>query len=235
MTDGVTAREAIGAASGAVTRDGCPVDVYARLPSRGEPELISSWIPPRSSILDLGAGAGRLADPLVLLGHFVVAVDESAEMLARVRRARPILSEIGSLHLTERFDAVVLASHLVNVPDADVRLGLLATVARHLSNGGRAFLQWHAPQWFDEVMAARHSAGKLGDVGVEFQAHDLVNGVLAASVVYRVDDRSWRQDFHARRLQLAELDAEARLIGLANVRRIPGSADWLAADPAGAY
>ncbi len=40
-----------------------------------------------ASILELGCGAGRVTHPLVALGHPVVAVDESPEMLAHVRGA----------------------------------------------------------------------------------------------------------------------------------------------------
>jgi ubiquinone/menaquinone biosynthesis C-methylase UbiE len=53
----------------------------------GEPEIVHGAIPPGASILELGAGAGRMTRPLVTLGHPVVAVDESGEMLARIRGA----------------------------------------------------------------------------------------------------------------------------------------------------
>jgi len=56
----------------------------------GEPEIVHAAVPPGASILELGAGAGRVTHPLVALGHPVVAVDESAEMLARIRGAETV-------------------------------------------------------------------------------------------------------------------------------------------------
>ncbi|MCU1620896.1 MAG: hypothetical protein JWR41_2902, partial [Modestobacter sp.] len=125
-----------GQGPGAVTADGCPVEVYRLLPTLGEPELIDAWAGPETSVLDLGAGVGRIADPLVELGHDVLAVDDSAEMLRHVRRARTHLGGIVGLALDERFDVVLLASHLVNTPDGELRQGLLDAAARHLAPGG---------------------------------------------------------------------------------------------------
>jgi SAM-dependent methyltransferase len=76
-----------GAGPGVITPDGCSVDFYALLPPMGEPEIVHGAIPAGASILELGAGAGRMTHPLVELGHRVMAVDESGEMLARLRRA----------------------------------------------------------------------------------------------------------------------------------------------------
>lgn len=73
---------------GAITPDGCAVDLYALLPPGREPEIIhiaaGSAV---ASILELGSGTGRVTDALVKIGHPVVAVDESPEMLAHVRSA----------------------------------------------------------------------------------------------------------------------------------------------------
>ena len=115
---------------GAVTADGCPVEVYRRLPALGEPELVHGWAPPGARVLDLGAGVGRIADPLVALGHDVLAVDSSAEMLAGVGRARTHLGDIAGLRLAERFDVVLLASHLVSTADAELRYELLTAAVR---------------------------------------------------------------------------------------------------------
>src|SRR5690242_10405608 len=134
-----------------ITNDGCAVEVYTRLPSLGEPELIHSVAPEHGSILDLGAGVGRIADPLVALGHRVVAVDDSPDMLARVAAAERVCSRIEDLRLAERFDVVVLASHLVNTVDGHTRRALLETVAHHLADGGRAVIEWHPPEWFDRL------------------------------------------------------------------------------------
>jgi SAM-dependent methyltransferase len=76
-----------GTGPGVITPDGCAVELYRVLPAMGEPEVVHAAIPAGAGILELGAGAGRVTRRLVALGHPVVAVDESAEMLACVRGA----------------------------------------------------------------------------------------------------------------------------------------------------
>ena len=73
-----------------IAPDGCAVELYALLPPMGEPEIVHHAIPAGASVLELGAGAGRVTHRLVELGHPVVAVDESPDMLARIRGATGI-------------------------------------------------------------------------------------------------------------------------------------------------
>ena len=76
-----------GSGPGVITPDGCAVEFYARMTARGEPAIVHAATGPGASILELGCGAGRVTHPLVALGHPVVAVDESPDMLAYVRGA----------------------------------------------------------------------------------------------------------------------------------------------------
>jgi len=200
--------------TGPVTADGCPVEVYRLLPSMGEPELVDALVPPRARILDLGAGTGRIADPLVELGHEVVAVDDSAEMLAHVRRARPHRARIEDLHLGERFDAVLLASHLVNTPDDGLRRALLATARRHLADGGRLLVQWHEPGWFDGLRRGTVTDGEIDGITSRLEVHDLRDGVLDATVSYSDGASTWAQSFRALRLDVDRLAAELAAAGL---------------------
>ena len=93
-----------------ITPDGCAVDFYARMTAMGEPAIVHDAIGPGASILELGCGTGRITHPLTGLGHPVVAVDESPEMLAHVRGAETVCARIEDLDLGRRFDAVLLAS-----------------------------------------------------------------------------------------------------------------------------
>ena len=102
------------------------MELYELLPPGEEPAIVHAAVPPGASILELGAGAGRVTHPLLRLGHPVVAVDESPEMLARIHGAETVSAKIQSLDLGRRFDLVLLASHLVNVPDDDLRLRFIA-------------------------------------------------------------------------------------------------------------
>jgi SAM-dependent methyltransferase len=118
-----------------VTADGSPVDVYLLLPPNGEAEIVHAAVPPDASILELGSGAGRVTHPLLELGHQVVAVDDSAAMLAHVR-AETVCARIGDLRLGRTFDAVLLSSHLVNTEHAADRGAMLAAARRHLAPAG---------------------------------------------------------------------------------------------------
>ncbi|GGW18803.1 methyltransferase [Streptomyces capoamus] len=130
-----------GTGPGAITPDGCAVELYARLPVADEPDIIAAAVPAGAHILELGSGVGRVTHPLLERGFTVTAVDESADMLARVRGARTIRSSIEDLDLGERFDVVILASFLVHAGDEEVRRGLLRTCVRHVAEGGCVLIQ----------------------------------------------------------------------------------------------
>jgi SAM-dependent methyltransferase len=156
-----------GTGPGTITPDGCAVELYALLEATGEPAIVHAAVPAGASILELGAGAGRVTRPLVALGHPVVAVDESAEMLARVRGAETVRARIQELDLGRRFDAVLLASFLVNTDDRDLRRpgpGLLAATVEY-QVGDRVWTQWFTAERLDDeaLAAALGEAGLLVD------------------------------------------------------------------------
>ena len=91
---------------GVITQDGCAVEVYLRLPYRGELELLARHLPPQCSILGLGCGTGRLTRHLLEQGHAVTAVDKSPDdstRRAQLAACRRHLSPGGTL-LFQRFD-----------------------------------------------------------------------------------------------------------------------------------
>src|SRR5215469_10475132 len=110
--------------------DGSPVELYARLPELGEGEVLASVVPAGASVLELGCGVGRITRQLVRLGYRVTAVDESAEMLARVADAETVQAQIEGLELGRRFDAVLLASNLITA-EREQRRAFLETCRRH--------------------------------------------------------------------------------------------------------
>jgi SAM-dependent methyltransferase len=131
-----------GTGPGAITPDGCAVDFYAQLPAWGEPAIVHDAAGARASILELGCGTGRITRPLAALGHEVVAVDESPEMLAHVRDGQTVCARIEDLRLGRRFDAVLLASHLINADD-DTRIAFLDACRRHVADDGCVIIQHH--------------------------------------------------------------------------------------------
>ena len=188
-------------------------------------------------MLDLGCGAGRISDPLVELGHPVVAVDESAEMLAEVRLAEAVQSRIEDLALGRRFDLVLLASRLVNTPGRAARSALFGSCRRHLRPGGRLMLEWSTPEWFDQVVARGGSTGRLEPFGLELVVqgvqHDPPDGrVLAATISYRAADLTWTQSFRTERLTPEQLTGELAGHGLVGLRPAAGDSCWLLATAA---
>jgi SAM-dependent methyltransferase len=200
------------------------------LPVGDEPAIIHATVPPQASILELGCGTGRVTHPLIALGHHVTAVDESPEMLAHVRGARVVCGRIEELALDERFDAVVLGSHLVNVPDDDGLAAILACCARHVAAAGRVVIERHPEGWFDDAkdMEAVRDGITFRLRNVSRPAADLV----AATVEYRVGDREWSQSFVSRRLDDALLRDRLRDAGLRVDARLTDDGGWILARPA---
>ncbi|MDT7549843.1 MAG: hypothetical protein QOE84_2237 [Actinomycetota bacterium] len=183
---------------GVITPDGCAVEVYALLEPHDEPALIESVLPAGTTVLELGAGAGRITRPLVAAGYKVTAVDESPEMLARFADvdARQVTARIQDLDLAETFDAVLLMSHLVNTADDALRHDMLATCARHLAADGVLIVQRHPPAWF-----ARAGDLEAVDGKVDVKLRDVTRptaSTVQATVHYAHGGRLWTQRFVAK-------------------------------------
>jgi SAM-dependent methyltransferase len=126
--------------TGAVAPDGSPVEAFAQLPPGPGPALIAGRLKPASSVLELGCGAGRLLQPLVAAGHKCTGVDQSSEMLAHVPDGiETIEANIEDVDLEWTYDAVILASFLVNTPDVERRRAFLDAAAAHAH--GEIFVQ----------------------------------------------------------------------------------------------
>lgn len=137
----------MGSGPGPRTLDGCSVEFWKHLKPGTEPDLIASTVPIGGSILELGAGAGRITHPLVKRGYDVTAVDNSAEMLVEITGAKTYLSDIEDLVLERRFDAVVLGSGLIHTPEFVSKRALLDTCRRHLSTDGVVLIQRYGENW----------------------------------------------------------------------------------------
>jgi SAM-dependent methyltransferase len=227
MTD---RRNPPGTGPGVITPDGCAVDFYARMSAMGEPEIVHAAIAAGASILELGCGTGRITHPLLAFGHPVVAVDESPEMLAHVRGAETVPARIEELALGRRFDAVLLASHLINTDDTVARGALLAACLRHVAGDGSVIIQQHAPGWF----AAAADAESTKD-GIAIRMRDVSRpapGLVSATMEYVDGDRVWTHAFTARRLDDADLTATLAESGLRLDRYLTEDRGWLRAVPA---
>lgn len=207
----------------AVAPDGSPVALYALLPPDGEPELIHAAIPAGCAVLELGCGAGRITHPLLALGHAVVAVDQSAAMLAHVRGAETVLSAIETLDLGRRFPVVLLASQLVNTADAAQRAAFLHSCRRHLAPDGVLLVQRYDPAWAESV--ADFTVTHLG-IGIDFHVIARDGRRFSAEIRYSTPSGSWAHRFAARILDDAELAAELIAAALSLRRFLDAHRTW---------
>ena len=219
-----------GTGPGVITPDGCAVEFYARMTAQGEPAIVHDALGPGASILELGSGTGRITQPLVALGHPVVAVDESPEMLAYVRDAETVCSRIEDLALGRRFDAVLLASHLINA-DPATRTAFLAACRRHVAADGWVIIQQHPPDWFSAAADAESTRD-----GIILRMRDVSRpapNLVSATMEYVDGHRRWTQAFTATRLDETELAAVFVGAGLRLDRYLTEDHGWLRAAPAG--
>jgi SAM-dependent methyltransferase len=198
-----------------IAPDGSPVRLYRRLAPRTEDAaLIHGILPAGATVLDLGCGTGRLAEPLAQLGHPVTGVDNEPGMLAAPRRAAlrhatGVRAEITTLDFGRRFDAVLLMSHFVDAADAGFVDTVLRVVRSHLADGGVAVVERHLPGWAATCTESDHIVD-----GVRLWLRDLhrEGGVLAATMRYEFDDTVAEQRFSVVNVdddRLSELAAAA--------------------------
>ncbi|WP_328503582.1 class I SAM-dependent methyltransferase [Streptomyces sp. NBC_00457] len=219
-----------GTGPGAITPDGCAVEFYSRLPVGGEPDIIAGEVPAGADILELGCGVGRMTHPLLERGFTVTAVDESAEMLERVRGARTICSAIEDLDLGERFDVVLLASFLVHSGDIEVRRGLLRSCVRHLADGGCVLIQREGEDYHRDIPRERvDPSGFTVRVASSEPVGDGVNSVRAE---YEFPDAVWTQTFLARPLTKEQFEGALAEEGLRVDKYLTDDRTWVRAVPA---
>ncbi|GGU20648.1 class I SAM-dependent methyltransferase [Streptomyces lavendofoliae] len=222
-----------GSGPGAISPDGCAVDLYSRLVAGAEPDVVAAALPAHATLLELGSGAGRLTRPLAERGLVVTAVDESAEMLARVRERVPgirtVQSPIETLDLEERFDAVLLASFLVHTGDRRVRDGLLAACRRHIGEDGCVLIQREGLDWHTRVPREREDPS--GCTVRIVSAEPVGDGVNSVVCEYVFPDARWTQTFLSRPLTKEAFEGCLSAAGLAVDAYLTDDGTWVRARP----
>jgi SAM-dependent methyltransferase len=229
MTDSPDSSGLRGTGPGVITPDGCAVEFYARLPAMGEPAIVHEAAGSGASILELGCGAGRVTHPLVALGHPVVAVDESAQMLAHVHGAETVCARIEELSLGRRFDAVLLASYLINAVDEPARSAFLAACRRHVADDGCVIVQQQGQEWFSTAAESERTQD-----GIIFRMRDVSHpapDLLAATMEYVIGDQRWTHSFTSRNLDHAKLADVLGAAGLRLDRYLTQDRSWFRAVP----
>jgi SAM-dependent methyltransferase len=218
----------VGTGSGEITPDGCAVDFYALLPPMGESEIMDAAVPEGASILELGCGTGRILRPLAELGHPVLGVDESPAMLAHLADLPTARSRIETLRLDRTFDAVVLASTLLNT-ERTQRRAFLATCRRHVDPLGVVVIQQSPPSWFDTVAPSEREHDGIRLVVSSVRRNEPRLDVV---VEYHVGDRRWTHAFDCYRIGEEELAADLAAAGLQFDQWQTDDHAWFTARPA---
>ncbi|WP_283138265.1 class I SAM-dependent methyltransferase [Rhizohabitans arisaemae] len=219
-----------GTGPGVITPDGCSVELYQTLVPNGEPQRIHAAAGEGASILELGSGTGRITHALLALGHEVVAVDESPEMLAHIRGAETVCSPIQALDLDREFDVVLMMSYLVELADDDRRRALLAACRRHVADDGCVILQRQPPGWYDNLERGYERSGE----GFRFRMkgfHRLGPDVVEATMEYVVGEREWTQTFVSRRMDDDFLESCLAEVGLTVSGLLDDDPGWIRAVP----
>jgi SAM-dependent methyltransferase len=125
-------------------------------------------IEPSQTVLDLGCGLGRLTRPLAARAKRVVALDVSAEMLARAQRSNAHLDNVEWVHgdgrtlPDARVDVAVSFVVLQHVPDPAISLGYVRELGRVL-DGWAVLHVSNDPGVHDQApSAARRVAAAVG-------------------------------------------------------------------------
>ncbi|MFF2849331.1 class I SAM-dependent methyltransferase [Streptomyces sp. NPDC058001] len=218
-----------GAGPGAITPDGCAVELYSRLPVGDEPAIIAAAVPAGARLLELGCGVGRVTHPLLERGFDVTAVDESPDMLERVRGTRTICGPIERLDLAETFDVVMLASFLVHAGNIDVRRGYLDTCRRHVADDGCVLIQREGADYHENL--PRERVDPHGFTVRMLSAEPVSEGAHSVRAEYVFPDATWTQTFLSRPLTKEAFEEALAESGLRVDRYLTEDGIWVRAVP----
>jgi len=125
-------------------------------------------------------------------------------MLAEIRGANTVLSDIEDLALGTLFDAVVLGSALIHAPAPGSRAALLETCRRHVKPSEVVLVQHYRDGW-----PATAAPGFLGDRdGIRVSIDDLVQdgSLFHLTMRYEAAGSTWTQSFTAETLNQLQID-----------------------------
>jgi ubiquinone/menaquinone biosynthesis C-methylase UbiE len=175
------------------------------------------------TVLELGAGTGKLTRVMTGLGHDVHATDPDESMLAvleqQVPAARAAVASAEDIPLPDRSVDAVVAAQAFHWFDLDAAL---PEIARVLRPEGRLCLAWN--QRNEKIPWVRR-LGAL--IGTQEQLRDPAQALIFSELFGFVEDREfshWQgidrrtiQDLVLSRSNVAVLDADARAAKLAEV------------------
>ncbi|MBE7325427.1 class I SAM-dependent methyltransferase [Nocardioides sp. Y6] len=212
------------------THDVAAAHVHGR---PGHPAEIVPWIVPGQgrTVLELGAGIGKLTELLVAAGHAVHAVDHDPAMLSLLSKRLPSVpvteGTVEDLDLRHRsVDAVVCSTAFTSF-DLDTALPV---IAKALKTGGHLSVVWHERDtripWVRRLGAFLE--GPLGARDNEPRTASITESLLQSPLFSFVEEETWTvwqeidrrtvADLVLSRSWVAELSAEDRATAVAEVK-----------------
>jgi len=176
----------------------------------GEPRGLAPTRWPFASTIEGTAGAGRLC---VALAGMSVPI---ASVVQAVVDADVSATDLDAVNLEQQFETVALGSHLVNLPDDDVRVAFLRLAARHSMPEAGVLVEHHPLDWLDTAAPTSPTPG--ADVGMDEVRVD--PPFVHAVSTYDFGGHYLRQPFTARVLSDADLDAALAQAELVRARRL---------------
>ncbi|WP_163508862.1 hypothetical protein [Fodinicola acaciae] len=137
-----------------------------------------------------------------------------------------VRDSILTLDLGRTFDCVLLASTLVNTPDDVARQAMLEVARRHTGRRGSVVIQWHPPEWFDNLRPSTSTRDRLS---ISIEVLERQAETVRAKVHYGLDQHRWTQTFTARRLSVDDLSAALCRSRFGAIRWLTADKTWLAA------
>jgi SAM-dependent methyltransferase len=145
----------------------------------GEARLADAMLPRGATVLDAGAGFGRIGAALQARGHRVVAVEKDPDLVAMAAEHHPDLpmlrsdilaltpDRLAEAGLPTSFDLVVLVGNVIVLIAPDTEQQVLRTLAALLADGGRMLVGFHITRMhgsardypFEEFRADVEAAG----------------------------------------------------------------------------
>ena len=199
---------------------------------RGRPAFpadAARWLVGRdaATVLELGAGTGKLTRALVELGHDVHASDPDPDMLGILRRHLPDVptSECGAeeIPLADRSVDVVVAGQAFHWFDHE---RALPEIARVLKPGGAVAVAWNTRDatipWVRKlwrILGEQHTVNEGTDAAVDAIVTSPLFGFLEQETFghWQEINRETIVDLVASRSYVATLDEDARAAKLAEV------------------
>jgi SAM-dependent methyltransferase len=121
----------------------------------GEARLSDALLPRGATVLDAGAGFGRIGAALQRRGHHVVAAEKDPDLIAMAADLNPALPMVRTdlLALTPElladaghptaYDLIVLVGNVIVLLAPDTERRALSTLAALLAEGGRILVGFH--------------------------------------------------------------------------------------------